>query len=301
MPWVDISEAAFTLGVSERTIRNWIKSGKLQARSLGGRREVEIPEPDHGPTAQAFTDDEHDSGQPIETQKRLEVALIECGRVKGTLASQERMMESLSSNIAELNAKLQRSERTIGRRTVWCVIIAFLGIGAWSLSRSWYTNDILKKRNEHMEEIISLKTSNENALKEKDIAREKALRELRLEKDNERAKALKDLTDRLVNEYKQKIEELKTSLGDRIKQLEDANMHLRGELDKEKSRRMKAETERNSIQKDLENAEARRAETESLVKLQKSRLEEVEKSRGELEAELARWKKYYRRDQPPTR
>jgi len=295
MPWVDISEAAFTLGVSERTVRNWIKSGKLQARNAGGRREVEIPEPESGQSAHVFADDEGEEGQSIEVQKRLEVALIECGRVKGTLASQERMMESLSANIAELNAKLQRSERVIGRRTVWCVIVAFLGVGAYSLSRSYYTSDLQTRTTEHKNEIIRLKDEQLEKLEKKDGDHEKAMSELRKDKDKERLDALSEQANALRQSHKQEMDRVKDELGRRISQLEEQTHNLRQELDREKTSRMKSETERDGLKKELENAEARQAETERLVELQKKRLEEVEKSRAELEEELGQWRAKYKR------
>ncbi len=301
MPWVDISEAAFTLGVSERTIRNWIKSGKLQARSSGGRREVEIPEPDKGQTAQAFADDETEGGQPIEVQKRLEVALIECGRVKGTLASQERMMENLSANIAELNAKLQKSERVIGRRTLWCVIIAFLGVGAYSLSRAWYNTDVHTRALAHQKQLREMEKEHGEKLDQRNDLHRKEMKEFRTQKDAERQKALSDMEARLSQEYNKKLEDLRERLGSRINELEEANRGLSQALEEEKKAHEKVAGEMEHIRKDLENAEARRADTERLVDLQKSRLEEAEKTCRELEEELAKWKKHYDRPHPPSR
>ncbi|MHC4887180.1 MAG: hypothetical protein ACYTGH_19045, partial [Planctomycetota bacterium] len=154
MLWVEISQAAFMMGISERTIRNWVKSGKLNARTDNGQRMVEVPEEDYtgnGPgDDDAFSDgnpfDEMENASAEDTsigpQKRLEIALLECGRVKGTLASQERIMETLSSNIAELTAKLQRSQNLTSRWIMACIACALLAVVAYFASQSYYNKEL---------------------------------------------------------------------------------------------------------------------------------------------------------------
>ena len=39
--WIDVSEAAERLGISERQVRNWIKDGKLKAEKSNGKWHID--------------------------------------------------------------------------------------------------------------------------------------------------------------------------------------------------------------------------------------------------------------------
>ncbi|MBN2711951.1 MAG: hypothetical protein JXR97_05865 [Planctomycetes bacterium] len=283
MPWVDIAEAAFTLGVSERTIRNWLKSGKLEARNSNGRREVHIPDSDGAQNGQAFMDDDEGGEENLGVQKRLEVALIECGRVKGTLASQERMMESLSSNIAELNAKLQSNERVIARRTIWCVAIAFVGLLGWVLTKSFDEARIADKEKAHITEKGELKDSyNKELIKKQDEFIKKnddvrkeykdELKVLKADMEKEKSAALTKLEADLTKRHTEEV----TLLREEIK-------GLKAELDKVKTAKITAEANLTAKKGELELNETKLAETEN-------RIAELEKTRQELEAEVVKLK-----------
>lgn len=287
MPWVEISEASFTLGVSERTIRNWIKSGKMQARTVNGRREVEIPDSEPGgASAHAFVDDEDDS-QPLGAQKRLEVALIECGRVKGTLASQERMMENLSANIQELNAKLQKSERVIAKRTIYIVIAVCLGLVLWlatkAMSESDKSNLITKHNNEIVAKQDQARLEQDNLRTELQKDKQSAVDATRTEMNATHAAEL----DRLAKRHDEELARVQKKLDEReieIKRLNEEAAQLKAKFD--------------SLQQDLAAADKHREENSDMIELQKKQLGEIEKSRSQLEAELAKWKAHYHTPPP---
>ncbi|MFW5857653.1 MAG: hypothetical protein ACOCX4_07240 [Planctomycetota bacterium] len=249
MPWVDISQAAFTMGISERTIRNWIKAGKLNAKTENGQRMVEIPEEELRASAgggedasfadsEFFEDGEGDGegGRMLGTQKRLEVALLECGRVKGTLASQERIMETLSSNIAELTAKLQKSQNRSWKLIMLALGIAFLGVVAILARNSLHKDDLASMRKEHREELDAVatkKTEVETRLHEERTENLQKQLELRNQYDKgleakvaDAKQELKQLwqadIDRLREDHKRTLDE-KNAL---IEQLRNTNKEL---------------------------------------------------------------------------
>lgn len=280
MPWVDIAEAAFTLGVSERTIRNWIKSGKLEARNMDGRREVNIPEAEETERAHAYNDDDGE-GTGLDTQKRLEVALIECGRVKGTLASQERMMESLSSNIAELNAKLQRSERTIGLRTIYCLIIALIAVTTILLVRYFdeaklsqaqinHRDEQILKAETHSTEMTNLREAHQRELANAQNDFQEKMKKQREELETKRGQALVELENRLSARYEAEIARIQKTL----EKVQAAHDQAKKEFDDAKMQLALKE-------KMLELAETQLAGKEE-------RVSELEKTRQELEAEVVR-------------
>jgi excisionase family DNA binding protein len=39
--WIDVSEAAEHLGISERQVRNWIRDGKLKAKKVNGKWRID--------------------------------------------------------------------------------------------------------------------------------------------------------------------------------------------------------------------------------------------------------------------
>ncbi len=262
MPWVDIAEAAFTLGVSERTIRNWIKSGKLEARNSNGKREVHIPDSEEAQQGQGYADEEDSRGGPIDAQKRLEVALIECGRVKGTLASQERMMETLSANIATLNAKLQNSERILGRRTIWCLIVAFIGILGVFIIKGYddriitdrdkqHAGERERMRETHWAEVDGMKSEHKGELKDLNEKHMAEQSKLRLELGKEKSEALGKLKSEMTALHTREVEKLSAKIES-----------LREELEAVKTAKITAEAKLEASQKGLETAELRLAEAE---------------------------------------
>jgi excisionase family DNA binding protein len=284
MPWVDMSQAAFMLGVSERTIRNWIKSGKMSARNIGGRREVEVPDPGDENASRAFAEeDDENGGVSLETQKRLEVALIECGRVKGTLASQERIMENLHSNIHELNAKLQKSERRIAMRTIYCVVIACLGVLGYILTKSFYENSLNLSATEHQTRITEINSTNSQKMEER-VAEEQLKAEgLRDSLNKKRMEDLKTQEDKLSGLYNERISDLKETSGKMIAKLEEKVEKMRSETDLLRKEKMTVEAEFKSVQKDLELSESRRANAERQVELLRTQVQQLEQEKKDWE------------------
>jgi len=271
MPWVDISQAAFTMGISERTIRNWIKAGKLNAKTENGQRMVEIPEEELRASAgggedASFTDSEFfedeegdgEGGRMLGTQKRLEVALLECGRVKGTLASQERIMETLSSNIAELTAKLQKSQNRSWKLIMLALGIAFLGVVAILARNSLHKDDLASMRKEHREELDAVatkKTEVETRLLEERTENLQKQLELRTQYDKDleakiaaAKQELKQLwqadIDRLREDHKRALDE-KNAL---IEQLRNTNKEL-------ETRAIRLEEQEKSLKSDIAKLE----------------------------------------------
>ncbi len=195
MPWIELSEAALTLGVSERTVRNWIRSGKLPKRSVCGIQEVELPDSDEFKRLTEPGNGKNES--PLTQQQRLHTALVECGRLKGMLGSQEKVVESLSATVAETEARLERSRQIIARRTILCVVIAFLGVMAYALSKL-----AQQERYGEMQQTFSARL---------DDAREK--HEARfLAKVESIQKTSSDERARLEARYRTQVQELKESL-----------------------------------------------------------------------------------------
>ncbi len=289
MAWVDLAQAAFTLGVSERTIRNWIKNGKLRARSTDGHREVEIPDSEMEEGATAFTDDEDDDN-PIDTQKRLEVALIECGRVKGTLASQERIMENLSANIAELQAKIQQSQNRIWQRTVVAVVVALLGVGAYLLASASHTTDLLQAENQFDKDLSTRTESVRESYEAKLTEREKSLSALRDQLDRERREAedrrreeLTQLEAKLKQEYDEDLAEQKKDLRELLQALQAQLASAREELGTLQREKIEAVSLLDLQKQDLARAQQDLETAERDNDVLKRQIEELEKRRRELE------------------
>jgi uncharacterized coiled-coil protein SlyX len=286
MPWVDISHAAFTMGISERTIRNWIKSGKLNAKTENGRRVVEIPDEelhrgadtegeDAGQYAghSMFDENEDESSEGmLDTQKRLEVALLECGRVKGTLASQERVMETLSSNIAELTAKLQKSQNRAWKLIMACLAVAFLGVIVVLARNSMYEKELSDRRDEHRKELTVEKDKVESVRDELQRAEIDYLKQeaaLREELKEEKAKALAEQEQKLEARHEKTLATLEKSKDDQIGKLEATIQDLREDLESVRAEKIKLEAE-------TEKAKANAAKLADTVEAQAAQLEKME-------------------------
>ncbi len=276
MSWVDLSQAAFTLGVSERTIRNWIKNGKLQARSNNGRREVEIPEPEDAGSSRVFADEESEP-TGLNAQKRLEVALIECGRVKGTLASQERIMENLSSNITELQAKLQKSHSAIWQRTLLCVVIGFLGMSAWAITDRMSKQELAEKQHAHGTELLSLIETHHQEKKEDAKLHAEKLAQKEDTKNKERLKALTNQSEQLEKRHRKAFADYRGEVEKRIGRLDEQIEKLRTKLDEVKTAHTRAALELGQKKQELKLARGARIEAESQVQMLKLKVEELEK------------------------
>jgi CII-binding regulator of phage lambda lysogenization HflD len=244
MPWVEISQAAFTLGVSERTLRNWIKSGKINAKTENGKRLVDIPEEEYSSTEEnsSTTGDEtiedaysDESGTKLDTQKRLEVALLECGRVKGTLASQERIMETLSANIAELTAKLQKSQNRAWKLILICVGVAFIGVVAVLMRGSYYHEELLRKTNGFSEQLEvrnkKILEANEEVTKAK-IREYETKTKMRDEFDSKLKEELEHQESKTLKRHKEEIDELKTEFRAMLAKNDKTIAEQRKDLDK---------------------------------------------------------------------
>ncbi|MHC4872952.1 MAG: hypothetical protein ACYTFY_14005 [Planctomycetota bacterium] len=296
MPWVEISQAAFTLGISERTLRNWIKSGKINAKTEQGQRMVEIPEEEFstsdngsGPADNGERFDEayseSETGTSLDTQKRLEVALLECGRVKGTLASQERIMETLSANIAELTAKLQKSQNWSWKLVVACVVVAFLGTAAVLMRGSYHQAELLKKTETFAEEL----QAKESLIREAENnanAKERELLSVKLQQREEFDKRLKkeliELEERKARTHKEAISELKKEFRELLDKSEAALKEQRVELQKKNAELLKLTQ---TFQKITEERDRLQLKLEEQARLLED-FDRLKKQYRELESEL---------------
>jgi len=262
MPWVEISQAAFTLGISERTLRNWIKSGKVKAKTENGHRMVELPDEEFADAGGADDtgeriDDvygEESEGNFLDTQKRLEVALLECGRVKGALSSQERIMETLSANIAELTAKLQKSQNQIWRWIVVAVSAFFLGIVAYFVTTAFHERQLRQTSDEYQVAIDSLRDDRSKA--ERTIADKEAekLREL-AQQQTEFQETLKqervELRAELEAKQKAAIREVRDEYAELMARREETLNELRAELARKTADLLRLTQERQGIDEEL--------------------------------------------------
>jgi chromosome segregation ATPase len=290
MPWVEISQAAFTMGISERTIRNWIKSGKLNAKTENGRRLVEIPEEElrAGPADEEsaefqgediFEESEGEEGERmLDTQKRLEVALLECGRVKGTLASQERIMENLSGNIGELTAKLQKANQRSSRLVLWCVLIAFLGVLAVIANHEVNQNQIQEVRQEKAEKEAEL--SRELADKQAGFSaeREKLRREME-SKFEERIAAVKA---ELKEQHQQEIARLEKVYEDQEEDFKDQVAELKGTVKDLREKLENARVEARGLEESKTRLEAQAERLRETLAVQAQQIEKIEEYKTEI-------------------
>ncbi|MFH0910272.1 MAG: hypothetical protein V1918_02000 [Planctomycetota bacterium] len=292
MAWVEISQAAFTMGISERTIRNWIKSGKINARTDNGRRLVEIPEEEPKASSagpEAFAEGEffgtgtaEEGAEPLGTQKRLEIALLECGRVKGTLASQERIMETLSGNIAELTAKLQKGQNQNWKLVLLCFVIASLGAIVVLSSGSFYNQKIQKERSDH-DQVLS-NHEKERYKRELEMQEEKSRLESGFKEEKEAALARQKTA--LEVEHKEKVQEVRDiyesiqkKLESRAEQDDAALKTLREERDTDRARLVELTRETSTLRDDL-------AQTTKELAFQKSLVEEFKQIKDKNTREL---------------
>jgi outer membrane murein-binding lipoprotein Lpp len=296
MPWVEISQAAFMMGISERTIRNWIKSGKLNAKTDNGRRLVEIPEEEYnGPsdgTDEPFGDSEGlgDDGasaddSSLSTQKRLEIALLECGRVKGTLSSQERIMETLSSNIAELTAKLQRSQNNTWKLVVLCVGLAFIALSAYLLSSAYYSQKLGDSNQKHYDEITALRTKSSNELLL--ASKETTDRVTSLQKEMQ--KAIFENTKAAKEEYARQLEGIKSSYQKMEVQYKDLLNKSETQVKDLSSKRETLRTQVLEITQQLQTLKDEKTQLQRKLDNQARQLEEMDRLKQqyrELESEL---------------
>jgi|GEM_PF-3443963 len=309
MPWVEISQAAFMMGLSERTIRNWIKSGKINAKTENGRRVVEVPEEEFAQTTGAGaegayaehetfgeTEGEAEEGeQALGTQKRLEIALLECGRVKGTLASQERIMETLSSNIAELTAKLQKSQNRNWKLVLACLFIASLGVVAVMASNSVYNTDLNQQQREYDSRLQGVRAE----LNAAELAAEREANRLREEHKDELAAALTAQKKELEADHQAALdkaesayERFRQDLLDRLEQSEAALTELREEQRADQKRLLELNQEASTLKDELARQEKRfedeKRTLEELNRRQKDEIRELQDRINELRRQRLR-------------
>ncbi len=295
MAWVEISHAAFTLGISERTLRNWIKSGKINAKTENGQRMVEIPDEEFSSSnGQTQTDNgeriedaynEESTGTSLDTQKRLEVALLECGRVKGTLASQERIMETLSANIAELTAKLQKSQNYAWKLVLACTVIACIGFVAVLMKGSFNDQVLLDKTNNFAKEI----QKKENLIREaenKANAKNTELLTVKLQQreefDARLKKELLEQEERKAKSHKEAILELKADYKDLLAKRDLSIKEQRKELQKKNSELLNINQTYQKITKERDRLQAKLEEQARLLE----DFDRLKKQYRELESEL---------------
>lgn len=295
MPWVEISQAAFTLGISERTLRNWIKSGKINAKTENGQRMVEIPDEEYASGSSSDNMDsnerfedaysENEGGASLDTQKRLEVALLECGRVKGTLASQERIMETLSANIAELTAKLQKSQNRSWKLVLSCVVVAFLGTVAVLMKGSYSQQEILHKTDGFVQELQQRETLIREA-ERKASEKERELLSVKLQQREEFDKKLKaelaELEERKAQSHKEAIIELKKEFRDLLDKSEGTIKEQRDDLQKKNAELLRLTQ---THQKIIEERDRLQAKLEEQARLLED-FDRLKKQYRELESEL---------------
>ncbi|MBN1257093.1 MAG: hypothetical protein JXA52_05250 [Planctomycetes bacterium] len=268
MPWVEISQAAFMMGISERTIRNWVKSGKISAKTENGRRMVEIPDEELRasgadaepfPEDDAFQDTEESQTDIMGAQKRLEVALLECGRVKGTLASQERIMETLSSNIGELTAKLQKSQNRAWKFIIVSLVVASIGLVVVLINKSAYYEKEGAIREDHTK---ALELKNQTILelnKEKSDRRWEFLTEMNKrekELEEEKKQALKEQEEEFEGQIEKAEEKVRAQLNDIIDNKDNYIRELQDNLKQETFKVAELEAKEAVLKEDITELEA---------------------------------------------
>jgi len=251
MPWMEVPQAALLLGVSEKTVKSWIHSGRLTSRTVDSALEVELPDP----AAEAIA-------IPLESDARLALAVHECGRVRGTLVTQERMIEAQAAEIAEVRARAARAEKTVFRRTLACFLLAFGGFTGWLLARSGWQADLDARMAEARQAQESLR---EQGKRELEVAVQKARRATEKELVSVREDAQKEVAAAKASakaDGAKAAADAATATKERVEALEAAAAKTAGEIEELKAARLRAEAERVEAFARAQKAEDRVAELE---------------------------------------
>ena len=124
-------QAAKHFGVHERTVRRWIKSGKLPAELIEGRWLVQIADANVRDNGQPVMGNAHNNGQDAESRDRLYEHLnSEIRTLREQLAEKDnqinhsqQIVAMSQKNIGALTEQLDDSRQMIKdmrqRRTVW--------------------------------------------------------------------------------------------------------------------------------------------------------------------------------------
>jgi excisionase family DNA binding protein len=112
-----VKQAADELGVSERTIRDWLGNGRLRGRQVGGRRGKEwrvltempgdIPHDDAADAAEGGKRDEAQAADGGEQSEAHTVLLSEIGALRQEHAESRRQMERLTAVIVALEDRME--------------------------------------------------------------------------------------------------------------------------------------------------------------------------------------------------
>ena len=128
---ISLSQAMQHFGVSEKTIRRWIKSGKLPAELIEGRWLVQIADANVRDNGQPVMGNAHNNGQDAESRDRLYEHLnSEIRTLREQLAEKDnqinhsqQIVAMSQKNIGALTEQLDDSRQMIEdmrqRRTVW--------------------------------------------------------------------------------------------------------------------------------------------------------------------------------------
>lgn len=308
MAWMDVSQAAFELGISERTLRNWVRSGKLKTRTDdNGRRMVEIPDEELEAEATADSEafgsaDAHADGEAEEgsfaIQKRLEIALLECGRVKGTLASQERIMENLTGNVSELSGKLQRAQSQTWKLILALLVVAFLGVVASYMSNAYYRDHFQTEQNstvaDYAQRLEQINAKNDEKIKTLTDEKQAEVNALRDKQKDElmalQGKYASDAAvkeEQLKQEFIQKAEEIEERYKKDIeyaRELKETNTKERDNWEKELSE-LRAENRKLTRERDRLNDQVERNSDAA------EDLKTLKRDYRELELELSRYRR----------
>ncbi|MCX7933894.1 MAG: hypothetical protein N3A66_01385 [Planctomycetota bacterium] len=259
MAWFDISQAAIALGVTEKALRDWIAAGKLPSRTHSGRAEVEIPDA-------ALAGQKALAGNSLSPEQRAILALMESNRMRGTLMTQERMIENLTASLADLTARWEQGRRREIKLAALAVLLLVGGIAAALLLAAGYR-----------EEIARLQA---NALKEAKAGDDQARREVeklaeRLQEQNRRdqqallerfAPAEAEEKERLAKDYAERLASQEAAARREREQLESALGKSRDEIESLQASRFKAEAEAASLRKQVEILQTRLENAEKRLK-----------------------------------
>jgi len=180
-------------------------------------------------------------------------------------------------------SKLQKSERRIAMRTIYCVVIACLGVLGYILTKSFYENSLNLSATEHQTRITEINSTNSQKMEER-VAEEQLKAEgLRDSLNKKRMEDLKTQEDKLSGLYNERISDLKETSGKMIAKLEEKVEKMRSETDLLRKEKMTVEAEFKSVQKDLELSESRRANAERQVELLRTQVQQLEQEKKDWE------------------
>lgn len=262
MAWLEIKQAAIALGMTEKALRTWIAAGKIQRRMQGGSDEVEIP--DAVIAGQAAL-----GGDLLSLQQRAELALMESSRMRGTILTQERMIENLTANLADLTARWEQSRRRELKLAVLAAALFVLGIAAALILASGYREEIARLQANALQEA---KAGDSQARREVEKFAERLQEQSRRDQQAvlERfAKAVAEEKDRLAKDYAERLAIQEAAIKRERENFDGIINKQQAEIEALQAARFKAEAEALSLRKQVEILQVRLENAEKRLEGQK--------------------------------